>query len=127
MVSQPNTPFGLQPNVAAGLAYLLGIIGGIVMLVGGGTDKFVKWAACQSITIFGLYIVYYIAVTIVIMVLGIVHLFPLIGIVGLLNLVVALATLIVWLWTFIFAFQGKEVQVPVIAGITQQLFASQLQ
>jgi uncharacterized membrane protein len=128
MVNQPptDTPFGLEPNVAAGLAYLLGIIGGIVMLVGGGTNKFVKWAACQSITFGAVIIVYYIAITILDMILTIAHLWPLIPIVGLVTMIVGLLILVVWLWTFIMAFQGKEVQVPVIAGLTNQFFGSQL-
>ena len=55
-VTEPpkDTPFGLEPNVAAGLAYLFTLLGGIIMLVGGGTNKFVKWAAAQSITMWGL-------------------------------------------------------------------------
>lgn len=128
MVGQPpkDTPFGLEPNVAAGLAYLLGIVGGIVMLVGGGTNKFVKWAACQSITLGGAYIAFYIAVTIVDMILGIAHLYPLIGIVAILSMIVGLLMLVAWLYTWITAFQGKEVQLPFIAGLTHQFFGSQL-
>jgi uncharacterized membrane protein len=128
MVSQPpkDTPFGLEPNVAAGLAYLLGIIGGIVMWVGGGTNKFVRWAAAQSITLWGAYIAYYIVATIVNMMLGMLHLWPLIPIVGIVSLVVAIVAFIFWLWTFITAFQGKEVQLPIIAGLTQKFFGAQL-
>ncbi|HZY99638.1 MAG TPA: hypothetical protein VFE36_08700 [Candidatus Baltobacteraceae bacterium] len=116
-VSQPpsDTPFGLQPNVAAGLAYLFGIIGGIVMLVGGGTNAFVKWAAAQSITLWGVYIV---LEFVLIFLSGVVHflalILPLIGLVW----------FILWLWTMITAFQGKEVRVPVIADITTNIFKS---
>ncbi len=43
-VTQPpnDTPFGLEPNVAAGLAYLFGLVGGVVIMLGGGTNKFVQ-------------------------------------------------------------------------------------
>jgi uncharacterized membrane protein len=114
-VSQPpsDTPFGLQANVAAGLAYLFGIIGGIVMLVGGGTNAFVKWAAAQSITLWGVYIVLEFAL---IFLSGVVH------ILGLLLPLVGLLWFVLWLWTFITAFQGKEVRVPVIADITSNIF-----
>jgi uncharacterized membrane protein len=114
-VSQPpsDTPFGLQANVAAGLAYLFGIIGGIVMLVGGGTNPFVKWAAAQSITLWGVYIVLEIALT---------FLTPFIHFLGLIWMLVGLLWFVLWLWTFITAFQGKEVRVPIIADITSNIF-----
>lgn len=114
-VSQPpsDTPFGLQPNVAAGLAYLFGIIGGIVMLVGGGTNTFVKWAAAQSITLWGVYIVLEFAL---VFLTGVVH------ILGLILPLVGLLWFVLWLWTMITAFQGKEVRVPVIADLTTNIF-----
>ena len=117
-VSQPpsDTPFGLQANVAAGLAYLFGVIGGIVMLVGGGTNTFVKWAAAQSITLWVGFMVVYWALSII---LGIIHayllLLPLLGLLDILALVL-------WLWTMITAFQGKAVRVPLIADITTNIF-----
>lgn len=122
MVSQPpkDTPFGLEQNVAAGLAYLLGLIGGIVMLVGGGTNRFVKWAAAQSITI----CIAFFVVSIVLGFLGnLMHLWML---TLPLTMIVNLLFLVVWLWTTITAFQGKEVEVPVIAGITKSIFSSSL-
>jgi len=113
-VTQPptDTPFGLEPNVAAGLAYLFCLLGGIVMLVGGGTNKFVKWAAAQSITI---WVVYFILG----FVLSFIHLWLLYPILWLLGL-------IVWVWTLITGFQGKEVRVPGIASITESVFKSVL-
>ena len=114
-----DTPFGLQANVAAGLAYLFGIIGGIVMLVGGGTNTFVKWAACQSITLGIVYFVIYFAIGILTSVL---HM----GILGLLGMVVMLLFLVAWIYAVIFAFQGKEVRLPLVGDWTQAIFASQL-
>ena len=114
MVDQPpkDTPFGLEPNVAAGLAYLLGVIGGIIMLAGGGTNRFVKWAAAQSITIFGVFFILSIALTFV-------H-------IGILGLLLWPLEIVIWLWTTITAFQGKEVEVPVFASITKSIFGSTL-
>ena len=115
-----DTPFGLEPNIAAGLAYLLGIIGGIVMLVGGGTNKFVKWAAAQSITMWALYIVIWFAWSFASSLIHILFiLFPVMWLLGLLWFVL-------WIWTSVSAFQGKEVRVPVIEGLTTSLFKSQL-
>jgi len=113
-VTQPpkDTPFGLEPNVAAGLAYLFCLLGGIIMLVGGGTNRFVKWAAAQSITIWALYFI-------LSFVLSFIHLwllFPILWIIA----------LVVWIWTTVSGFQGKEVRVPGIDSITQSVFKSVL-
>ncbi|MHB8462963.1 MAG: hypothetical protein ACYDA1_09970 [Vulcanimicrobiaceae bacterium] len=116
-MQQPtDTPFGLQANVAAGLAYLLGILGGIIMLVGGGTNGFVKWAAAQSITFWGLYIVVAFALPFI---GSLTHLWALIFP---LSMIWRLLALVVWLATFITAFQGKELRLPVIADLTTRLF-----
>jgi uncharacterized membrane protein len=120
-VSQPPTdaPFGLQPNVAAGLAYLLTWLGGIIFLVGGGTNKFVKFAAAQSLTF---WIAYWIGWWVIGFLIAMTH-----GLLFFLWFIWPLIGLAVWLWTFISGFQGKEVQIPVIADLTKNIFASQLQ
>jgi uncharacterized membrane protein len=120
-VSQPpsDAPFGLQPNVAAGLAYLLGIVGGIIFLVGGGTNKFVKWSAAQSTTLWGTYIILIFALQFFIALTHMWILFPLFPILGLL-------AFIAWIWTTISGFQGNEVKVPGIAGLTESVFKGQL-
>ncbi|HEY3675430.1 MAG TPA: hypothetical protein VGK84_05520 [Candidatus Tumulicola sp.] len=109
-------PFGLQPNVAAGLGYLLGIIGGIIMFLGGGTNRFARWSAAQSIVLWGVYIVIWLVVDVV--------LFPLhLGLLALpVTAIVGILWFVLWIWTSITGFQGKEVQVPVIAGLTNSIF-----
>jgi uncharacterized membrane protein len=121
MATQPTSdaPFGLEPNIAAGLAYLLGILGGIIFLVGGGTNKFVKWSAAQSITLWGLFIVAQVAFTFLI---ALTHLY----ILGPIFLLLYLAAFVGWLWGSITGFQGKEVRFPVVAGITESIFKSAL-
>jgi uncharacterized membrane protein len=123
MVSQPqkDTPFGLEPNVAAGLAYLLTWLGGVIMLVGGGTNKFVRWAAAQSITLWVSWWV--IDVAIFWFIFPMLHMWLL---AMPLSMVWGVLALIVWLWTFITAFQGKEVRIPVVAGLTESIFKSML-
>ena len=123
MVGQPpkDTPFGLEPNVAAGLAYLLGIIGGIIMLVGGGTNKSVKWAACQSITFFvSVFLLYWI--------LGwaFVFVYFLSSLILPIFWVIRLVIFVGWLYLSITAFQGKEVRLPIIGNITDSVFKSVL-
>lgn len=121
-VTQPPTdaPFGLQPNIAAGLAYLLGIVGGIVMLVGGGTNKFVKWSSAQSIVMWAVYFIIWFVFTFAASIVHpLIFLFPLLWIVGLIWIAL-------WIWTFVTGFQGKEVRVPIIAGLTESVFKSML-
>lgn len=118
-VTQPpsDAPFGLQPNVAAGLAYLLGIIGGIVFLVGGGTNKFVKWSAAQSITLWAVYFILWFVLSFASVMIHVAYLlfFP-----------IMILWFVLWIWTFVTGFQGKEVRVPVIADITQSIFKTML-
>jgi uncharacterized membrane protein len=121
-VTQPpkDTPFGLEPNLAAGLAYLFWLVGGIVMLIGGGTNKFVKWAAAQSTTLWGTWIVIWWVLAFI------AHAWVFWPLVLLASFILPILGLIVWLWTFISAFQGKEVRVPWIASLTESIFKSQL-
>jgi uncharacterized membrane protein len=122
-VSEPgkDTPFGLEPNVAAGLAYLVPVIGGIVMMIGGGTNKFVRWAAAQSITMWVGWIILCWAIGIVMVML---HLWLIFFPVW---LVLRIIAAVLWLWTFITAFQNKEVQVPLAADLTRNVFKTYLQ
>jgi uncharacterized membrane protein len=110
-----GAPFGLAPNVAAGLAYLLGILGGIVMLAGGGSNKTVKWAAAQSIVIWAIYIGLAIVIPIVTVATHI-------SMIGFLGLIAGVLWFLIWIWTSVTAFRGIEVRLPVISGITESLF-----
>ena len=120
-VSQPpsDAPFGLQPNVAAGLAYLFTILGGIIFLVGGGTNKFVKFSAAQSITFWVSFIVVWIAFQVIIV---LTHLYFL----GIIFLLLWLLSIVVWIWTTVSGFQGKELRLPFIADMTENIFKSVL-
>ena len=120
-----DTPFGLEPNLAAGLAYLLGLVGGLVMLLGGGTNRFVKWAAAQSITLSVTYIVFFIALQVLNAMLGIAHLWILWPITLVVGMIVGILMIVAWLYTSITAFQGKEVRLPLIADLTDRFFGGQ--
>ncbi len=109
---------GLQENLAGCLCYALGWLTGIIFLL---IDRrpFVRFHAAQSIVVFG-------GLTI----LRFVLLFGFLGggryygffsFVGLLSLLVSMATLIAWLVLMILAYQGKRYEVPVAAGIAKSI------
>ena len=76
-----TTSMGLQPNLAALLSYILGIITGILFFVLEKDNKFVRFHAMQSIIVFGFLLVLN-AILAVIPVIGWV-LMPIVGIAGL--------------------------------------------
>lgn len=119
MISQTppkDTPFGLEPNVAAGLAYLLGIVGGVIMLAGGGTNVQTRRAAAQSIVMWVLFVALFIALDVLTSatLLWALH--------ALLHLALTVVTLAAWIWTTVQAFQGKDVRVPIVSGIASNVF-----
>lgn len=118
-VGQPpsDAPFGLEPNTAAGLAYLVPLVGGILMLAGGGTNRQVKWAAAQSIVIWGLYVGLQAVLD---------FLSTFVHAVVLVALLASLAWFVMWIWTFVSAFQGKETRVPAIDTMTERVFRAVL-
>lgn len=122
-VNQPpkDTPFGLEPNVAAGLAYLIPIFGGLLMMLGGGANRVVRWAAAQSIVLWAGWIVVCWAINIAIIAL---HLWAFLLPAWLILRIVALA---LWLWTSIAAFQKRRVDVPVASDLTRTIFKPYLQ
>lgn len=113
-----DTPFGLEPNIAAGLAYLLGIVGGIVILVGGGSNAQTRKAAAQSIVMWAGFIVLFIALD----VLSSALFSALLALVALVHLALTVLSIVAWLWTSIASFQGKDVNVPIVLGIASSVF-----
>lgn len=121
MISQTpptDTPFGLEPNVAAGLAYLLGIVGGIIMLVGGGSNAQTRRAAGQSIVMWTGFVVLFIALDM----LGSALFSALLAFVALVHLALTVLSIAAWIWTSVASFQGKDVRVPIVSGIASSVF-----
>lgn len=125
-----ETESGLTSNVAGALAYLFGIVSGLLFYLLEKEDEFVRFHAAQSIAFSGLLIVTYIGLTIVGTIVSTV-LFAnsstfLIG--SLLSLVLGLAWLVValggfglWVYLMIKAYQGETPRLPVVAGIAERL------
>jgi uncharacterized membrane protein len=107
--TSPSTgTMGMSENVAGALCYLAGFISGIIFLVIApyNQNRFVRFHAFQAIfTHLGLILISML-LTIVTHGFGLV-LFPLIG----------LATIALWIYLMVTAYQGKTVRLPVVGDL----------
>ena len=121
MENSGKSALGLDPNVAAGLAYLpicgVNLIMSIIILVTDKTNKFARFSAFQSLLLIGVMIVGYVF-TMVVAVAGaaaestIVSLFSL-----LLWVVMIIGPLILMIVACIMGFMGKQFKLPVIGNM----------
>ena len=107
-----KTKIGLEENVAGLLCYVLGFISGIVMFAIERENKFVKFHALQSVTVFlGLWLI------------GLIMGFlPVIGI--LIPLLVPILMLFFWVFLMIKAFKGEKYMVPVAGAFVENTLMS---
>jgi len=109
---------GLDPNVAALLAYLFGWLGGLIFFMIEKDNKFVRFAAMQSI----LFNVASIAVWFVLsFVVGALALATggLGALFGLLMPLIGIGFLIVWIMLMVKAYNNEEWELPIIGGIAR--------
>ena len=110
---------GLTPNVAGALTYLVGLITGILFLVIDPfkTDRFVRFHAFQSIFFNIAWIAFWIAWTIVGLILSAIShgLFFIIQLP--VNLLVMVGGFCLWAYLMYSAYQGKTVQLPIIGPL----------
>jgi uncharacterized membrane protein len=112
-----ESSFGLQPNIAAGLAALFGWIGGLIILLGKPAQGWVRFVAVQSIV---LSVAYAIAVFALSILFGIAASIPgvrvlLIPIIGIAYAVLGIAYFVGWIVCTIKGFSGTAQRLPVIA------------
>jgi uncharacterized membrane protein len=110
---------GLTPNVAGALAYVLGLVTGILFLViePFKNDRFVRFHAFQSIFIHVVIIVLWIVCAIVGALLTAITHGLFIFILSPLSLLFLLAIFCLWLYLMYSAYQGKTFQLPVIGPL----------
>ncbi|MCL5675895.1 MAG: hypothetical protein M1120_02080 [Patescibacteria group bacterium] len=94
-------------NVMGALAYLLGFVTGIVLLLVEKKDKFVRFHAAQSTVVFG-----------ILFVLGMV---PVVG--WVLGVVIAPVSFILWLVLMWKAYQGEMFKLPICGDWAEKLEA----
>ena len=105
---------GMQANLAAMLAYLFGVISGLVIFLIEKKNKYVRFHAMQSIllsvALVAIWIVYFI-----------IALIPVVGVlIAILGPLTGLASLILWIVLLIKAYQGEEFKLPIIGDIAEK-------
>jgi uncharacterized membrane protein len=122
----PNSGSGLEPNVAAALSYVLGIITGIIFVFLERNPS-VRFHAFQSIFLTVAWIVFWIVFSVVQAILA--HI-PFIGFLALifgffLSLGLGLGGLLLWIVLIIKAYQGQHFALPIVGPIADRYAARQ--
>ncbi len=104
---------GMQPNIAAGLSYVLGWVTGLIFFLMEKQNRFVRFHAMQSILFFG-------GLTVIRIVLSVVDFIgvPFLG--GLIWFVVGIIGLVGYIVLLINAFQGKYYKLPVVGDYAEK-------
>nr|WP_321496381.1 DUF4870 domain-containing protein [uncultured Methanolobus sp.] len=106
-----ETKLGVSENIAGVIAYILGFITGILLLIIEKENSFVRFHAAQSTVLSG-----------ILFILGIILGFiPIIG--WLIALFLPFVAIILWLFLIYMAFSGKMYRLPVLADFADKLEA----
>lgn len=127
----PDTPAGLDENVAGALSYLLGIVSGLTVYLLEPDNGFVRFHAAQSMVAFGLVLAFNVGLTVLSLLLasallgtggaGLFAFGVLSMAVGLVWLTVVFASVGLWLYLMVRAYQGRTPRVPVVAALADEL------
>ena len=119
---QDQTPssFGLQPNVAAGLASFFTWLGGLVILLGKPPQQWVRFVAVQAIVMFVVYIVALIAISVISGMLAIAHLGAISIVLWFVQMAIGLAYVVAWIICTVKAFQGSAQRIPFVAELADR-------
>jgi len=114
------TTSGIEPNVAAALSYILGLITGIVFLILERQNRHVRFHAAQSVIASALIVVVSVGVS---MVSGVLALIPIIGwlVVFILTMSLTVGTFVIWLVSMWKAYQGEPWELPVAGEMAKKL------
>ena len=122
-----QTASGLEPDVAATVAYVLGWLTGLVFFLVESDNEYVRFHAAQSIVVFGVLFLVSLLVTFVQGVLtsamvaagpaGMAAMGVVSAIFGLVGLAIWLVILATWVYLLVRTYQGSDPHVPVAAGI----------
>jgi len=105
---------GLASNIGGLLSYVLGWITGLIFFLIEEKDEFVRFHAMQSIVFFG-------AITVIQIVLGLFQLIPGIGILfTVLMSLVGLLAFVMWIVLMVKAYQGVLYRLPVAGELAER-------
>lgn len=109
------TSMGIDPKVAGLLAYLLGLISGLIIFLVEKEHQEVRYHAAQSIIVSA-------ALILLNIVVGVVSVVPVIGwLVGLLgSLVLGLGGVVLWIYLMVQGYQLNHVRLPVAGEMAEQ-------
>ncbi len=113
----PSGPssMNIEPNVAAGLSYILGWITGLVFFLSEKRNRFVRFHAMQSIILSGGITVIWLAIQLVSIIL------PTLGLIlGCLTSILGLVVFITAIVCLVNAFQGKYFKLPIIGDYAEK-------
>ena len=121
MDNSGKSALGLDPNVAAGLAYIpicaVGLIMSIIIIVTDKTNKLARFHAFQSLLLAAVWIVLYIVVVVIVGVAAAANSGILTILASLLWFVVILGFLGAMIFCCIKAFMGQIVKLPIIGNL----------
>jgi len=103
-----KTSTGMQPNVAALLSYVLGVLSGIIFFIIEKENKFVRFHALQSILLFGGLFVAQLVLAFI----------PVIG--AILMPVISIGSLILWVILMVKSYQGEKFKLPIVGDIAEK-------
>jgi uncharacterized membrane protein len=110
------TSMGMQPNVEAGLSYVLTWVTGLIFFFVEKQNRFVRFHAMQSILFFG-------GLTVIQIILSVVNSFdvPFLFIfTGLIGLVIGIVGLVGYIVLLINGFQGKYFKLPIVGDYAEK-------
>lgn len=110
------TSMGMQPNVEAGLSYVLTWVTGLIFFFMEKQNRFVRFHAMQSILFFG-------GLTVLRIVLSVLGAFdvPFLGIIlGLLGILIGIVGLVGYIVLLINGFQGKYFKLPIVGDYAEK-------
>jgi uncharacterized membrane protein len=115
-----STSTGVEPNVAAALSYILGLVTGLLFFVLEKDNRYVRFHAAQSIVVSTMIIIISIGVSIA---SGVLAFIPILGwaVVLLLTIGLSVGTFVLWLLLMYRAYQGEEWELPIAGDIARKL------
>jgi uncharacterized membrane protein len=108
------TSMGMQPNIEAGLSYVLGWVTGLIFFLAEKQNRFVRFHAMQSILFFG-------GLTVIQIILNVIGNFPFLGFFTyLVGVALGIIGIVGYIVLLINAFQGRYFKLPIVGDYAEK-------